>query len=196
MEIRKVANFLNLTIMLMIVFALSIPVMLLTINFKLDAMTPNKFVAVTIEGEPTLKPVIVQSTPILNTESVKDWVKTTVNYFMNYTSTDYIEKINGGARYMTPRYYPAFRKQFINKAEQDWKNGYQISSSVVIEDPVLIGKADINGIPYYQYYLKTSTEYKAETRTIPRVHDVIISVKKEKPSEFLRGVAIDDLKIK
>lgn len=196
MEIKKVGKSLNLTIQLLILCLLIVVGCFFAINFNLDKMTPDKFIAVQIEGEAKLKPVIVQPVPILNTLSMKEWIKTSVNYFMNYTSTNYYDVINGGARYMTPRLYPAYRKDFIQKVEENIKNGYQISSSIVISEPALIGQTRVNGVPYYKFYVRTSTEYKAETKTMQREHDVVVVVKKEDPKDFFRGVAIDELKIK
>jgi len=196
MEIKKVGTSLNLTIQLLILCLFIVAGCFFAINFNLDKMTPDKFIAVKIEGEAQLKPVIVQPVPILNTQSMKEWIKTSVNYFMNYNSTNYYDIINGGSKYMTQRIYPAYRKDFLQKVEENIKNGYQISSSIVISEPALIGQTRVNGIPYYRFYVRTSTEYKAETKTMQREHDVIVVVKKEDPKDFFRGVAIDELKIK
>lgn len=196
MEIKKVGNFLNFVIFILGIITLFIPIAFVSMNLNLDNMTPNKFFSINIEGTPKVRPVIIQRAPILNTNSVKDWVKQSANYFMNYTSTDYLDRLYEGKNYMTPRFYSAFYKSQRENIEKNIKNGIQISSSIVIQDPVLLGKAIVNGIPYYKYYLRTSTTYKAETKTIQRNHDVIMVVKKENPAEVLRGVAIDDLQIK
>lgn len=196
MDIKTISKSTNFSVVIMIIVFLSLPVLLLITNFNLKNASPSNFIAVQIDGEPKIRKVIVQESPVHNTESMKSWVKIATNYFFNYDVNNYIPRLKAGDIYMTKRFYPAFSLNHAQRIKENANNGFYISSSVVIQDPVLTGKAVVNGVSYYKYYVKTSTLYKSETKNAYKEHDVIVTVKLENPEENLRGIAIDELVIK
>lgn len=196
MDIKTVSKSSNFTAIIMIIVFLSLPILILMTNFNLKNASPSNFIAVQIEGEPKIKKVIVQERPVHNAESIKSWVKISTNYFLNYDINNYIPMLKAGGKYMTKRFYPSFAMNHALRIKENAMNGFYISSSVVIEDPVLTGKAIVNGVTYYKYYVKTSTIYKAETKTAYKNHEIIVTVKLENPEDNLRGIAIDELVIK
>lgn len=196
MDIKTVSKSTNFSVIIMIIVFLSLPVLMLMTNFNLKNASPSNFIAVQIEGEPKIKKVIVQESPVHNAESIKSWVKISTNYFLNYDINNFIPMLKGGNKYMTRRFYPSFVLNHGKRIRENAINGFYISSSVVIEDPVLTSKAVVNGISYYKYYVKTSTIYKAETKNAYKNHEIIVTVKLESPEDNLRGIAIDELVIK
>jgi hypothetical protein len=196
MDIKTVSKSTNFTVIIMIMVFLSLPVLILMINFNLKNASPSNFIAVQIEGEPKIKQVIVQEKPVHNAESIKSWVKISTNYFLNYDINNFKERLKEGDKYMTKRFFPSFVVNHAKRIRENAINGYVISTSVVIEDPVLTGKAVVNGVSYYKYYVKTSTIYKSETKTAYKNHEIIVTVKLENPEDNLRGIAIDELVIK
>jgi hypothetical protein len=196
MDIKTVSGTSNFTVIILIMVFLALPVLMIVTDMNLKNSSPSNFLAVQIEGEPIIKKVIVQSKPVHNAESIKTWVKTATNYFFNYNVNNFIDVLKKGDVYMTKRYYPSFSLNHAKRINENAKAGFYISSSVVIKDPVLVGKATVNGVAYYKYYLQTSTIYKAETKNAYKEHNIIVTVKLENPEDNLRGIAIDELVIK
>lgn len=196
MDIKTISKSTNFVVIIMIIVFLSLPILIVMTNINLKNASPSNFIAVQIEGEPKIRKVIVQEEPVHNADSIKSWVKIATNYFLNYDANNYIAILKGGNKYMTKRFYPSFSINHAERIRDNAKAGFYISSSVVIEDPLLVGKAKINGIEYYKYYVKTSTIYKAETKNAYKEHEIIVTVKLENPQDNLRGIAIDELVIK
>jgi len=196
MDIKTVSKSTNFSVVIMIMVFLSLPALLLITNFNLKNASPSNFIAVQIEGEPKIREVIVQESPVHNAESIKSWVKIATNYFLNYDVNNFIPILKAGDKYMTRRFFPAFSVNHAQRIRENANNGFYISSSVVIQDPVLTGKAVVNGVNYYKYYVKTSTIYKSETKNAYKEHEIIVTVKLENPQDNLRGIAIDELVIK
>lgn len=196
MDIKTVSKSTNFTVIIMIIVFLSLPILMLMTNFNLKNGSPSNFIAVQIEGEPKIKKVIVQEKPVHNAESIKSWVKISTNYFLNYDINNFKQRLKDGDKYMTARFYPSFIVNHAKRIRENAINGFVISTSVVIEDPVLTGKAVVNGVSYYKYYVKTSTIYKSETKNAYKNHEIIVTVKLENPEDNLRGIAIDELVIK
>jgi len=196
MDISKVSRFLNFTTIMLTLIAVGLPVVITMTNLNLKNTSPSNFVAVQIEGVPTLKPVIIQNNPVHNSESIKSWVKISANHFLNYTVNNYIDVIKSGRKFMTARYFDSFSINHALRIKENVNNGYLISSSVVVEDPVLVSQANVNGVQYYKYYVVTSTIYKGQTKNAIKKHELIVTVKMEKPEDNLNGIAIDELVIK
>lgn len=196
MDIKTVSKSTNFTVIIMIIVFLSLPALMLMTNLNLKNGSPSNFIAVQIEGEPKIRKVIVQEKPVHNAESIKSWVKISTNYFLNYDINNFKQRLLDGDKYMTKRFFPSFVVNHAKRIRENAENGFVISTSVVIEDPVLTGKAVVNGVSYYKYYVKTSTIYKSETKNAYKNHEIIVTVKLENPEDNLRGIAIDELVIK
>lgn len=196
MDTVKSGRFLNFTIIVLMLLVIGIPATIILTNMNLKNASPSTFVAVQIEGKPTLKEVFIQDKPIHNSESIKSWVKISANHFLNYTANNYIDVIKAGKKYMTEKFYDSFSINHALRIKENVANGYLIATSVVVEDPVLVSKATVNGVDYYKYYIVTSTVYKAETKSAQKKHELIVTVKMEDPEINLNGIAIDELIIK
>lgn len=196
MEIKKVGGFSSFTIIILTVIMLATPIMVILTNINLKNSSPSEIVGIMIEGEPRLRKLIVQDKPVHNSESIKAWVKVATSHFFNYTSNNYKDVIREGRKYMTARFYNGFYMNHAIRINQNIKNGYYISSTVITNEPVLVAKAVRNGQDYYKYYLEGSTVYKAESRDAITDHKFIVTVKMENPEDNLRGLAIDELVIK
>ncbi len=196
MDMKNTGSFTSFTIIVLLIAALSLPVLMIMVNLNLKNSSPSDFVGLVIEGDVRLRKLIVQDRPVHNSESIKNWVKVASNHFLNYNANNFKDVIVDGRKYMTQRFYNGFSINHGLRIRQNINNGYYISSSVVIEDPVLIGKAVVNGVDYYKYYIRTSTVYKAEAKNALQNHQLIVTVKMENPQDNLRGLAIDELIIK
>lgn len=196
MELKNVGSITSFTMIIGLIVLLSFPVLIVLTNMNLQNSSPSQFIGLTIEGKPGLRKVIVQSRPVHNSESIKNWVKIAANHFLNYNVNDFTDVIKDGRKYMTARFYNGFAMNHALRIKSNIESGYYISSSVVEDTPVLISKAVVNGKDYYKYYMRTSTVYKAEAKNAFKNHDLIVTVKMENPEDNLRGLAIDELIIK
>lgn len=196
MDMKRLGSFTNFTMVVVLLICMAIPVLAILTNLNLKNSSPSQIVGLMIEGEPRLRKLIVQDRPVHNSESIKEWIKVAANHFLNYEASDYKTMITDGRKFMTNRFYEGFYMKHALRINQNIKNGYYISSSVVIEEPKLIAKAVVNGQDYYKYYMKTSTVYKAESKNAYKDHELFVTVKMENPEDNLRGLAIDELIIK
>jgi hypothetical protein len=163
---------------------------------NLNKLNPDTFVSVQIEGKPEVKRLFVQNEPILNQEAIKVWLMEGINEVFNWNSTDYKQVLNNSAYFFEPNFYKTFVSSNQARMETLISTGVQISSSIVMEKPVLVGTTRINGVQYWKYYLKTSTVYKSEYRPLPIEHEIVATVKAEDPKLYSRGVVIANLNIR
>ncbi|WP_350613332.1 DotI/IcmL/TraM family protein [Pseudomonas sp. HY7a-MNA-CIBAN-0227] len=178
----------------MFVFVAIIVLMVIT-NKNLHNASPTTFLAVQIEGEPKIHELLVQERPTENPEAMKYWIKNSVLQFYNYNANNYIDVMKSGEDLFTTDFYPAFSMATALRIKENVKNGFYISSAIVDLDPILVQQGKIDGDSYYKFYLRLTTIYKSETRTIVKTPKIVITVKFENPEINVRSIAIADLTI-
>lgn len=196
MDIQKSGKFLNNAIKIMMFFIIIIIACFIFSSMNLNKLNPDTFVSVQIEGKPEVKRLFVQNEPILNQEAIKIWLMQGINEVFNWNSTDYKQVLSNSAYFFEPNFYKTFVSSNQARMESLISTGIQISSSIVMERPVLVGTTRINGVPYWRYYLKTSTLYKSEYRVSNIEHEIVATVKAEDPKLYRRGVVIVNLNIR
>jgi hypothetical protein len=196
MDIHKSGKFLNKSITIITMLMIVIPICFVVMSFNMDKLSPDVFVTVKIEGTPELKRIATQDEPILNQDAIKTWLMEGINEIFNWKSTDYKEVVKSSAYFFDPTFYQVFAESYTARIVESVSSGIQISSSIVQERPVLISSARVNGVKYWKYYLKTSTLYKSEFKTIPIEHEIIATVKSEDPKIHNRGVVLVNLSIR
>lgn len=163
---------------------------------NLSNSSPSDFIGVKVGDNPKVVKVIVQSSPLQNQDSIKNWVKISTNHFFNYNINNFKDVLKSGRVFLTADFYNRFLIPRAEKNIEVFNAGYQISSSIVVEEPYLISKANINGVRYYRYFVQTSTVYKGEIRTVNDRHEITVTVKIEDPKENPNGIAIDEMIIR
>lgn len=196
MDIHKSGKFLNKAITIITVFMIVIPICFIVMSFNMDKLTPDVFVTVKIEGKPELRRIVTQDEPILNQDAIKTWLMEGINEVFNWKSTDYNNVIKNSAYFFDASFYKIFAESYSARIVESVSSGIQISSSIVQERPVLISTARINGVTFWKYYLKTSTVYKSEFKTLTVEHEIIATVKSEDPKIHNRGVVLVNLAIR
>lgn len=192
----KVENAFNIIIWLtLILFFISLVAGIVTIS-NLSNSSPNNFIGIKVGDNPKTVKVIIQSNPLQNQESIKKWVKISTNHFFNYNINNFKDVLRSGKVFLTPEFYNRFLMPRAEKNIEIFNAGYQISSSIVSEEPYLISKARINGIQYYKYFVQTSTVYKGEIRSVNDKHEITVTVKIENPKDNPNGIAIDEMIIR
>jgi glycerophosphoryl diester phosphodiesterase len=193
---EKVENTFNMIIrVFMIIFILTLAVNINTV-LNLKNSSPSSFLGIKVGKDPKIVKVIVQSTPVQNQESIKQWIKISTNHFFNYNVNNYKDVLKTGRPFLTENFYKRFTVPRALKVIEIFNSGYQISSSIVDNEPLLIGAAKINGIQYYKYFIETSTVYKSEIKHVITKHSIIVTVKIENPEDNPNGIAIDEMNIK
>lgn len=196
MDIHKSGKFLNSSIKIITVFMFVLPICFFLSSYYMDKLSPDVFVSVKIEGTPELKRITTQDQPILNQDAIKTWLMEGINEVFNWNSTDYKKVLKDSAYFFDEGFYKVFADSYLARITESLSSGVQFSSSIVQERPVLISTARINGVTFWKYYLKTSTLYKSEFKTIPVEHEVIATVKSEDPKIHNRGVVLVNLIIR
>ncbi len=193
---EKIEKIFNLSIYLFIfIFIATIFFNIITI-INLSNSSPSNFIGIKVGNDPKVVKVIVQNKPVISQDSIKSWVKKSTNHFFNYNINNFKDVIKNGRPLMTAKFYNAFEIPRALKIIEIFNSGYNISSSVVMEEPLLISKANINGIEYYKYFVKTSTVYKGDFKNVVSNHEIIMTVKIENPEDNPNGIAIDEMNIK
>lgn len=196
MDIYKSGKFLNRAITIMTIFLVVIPVCFIIGNYNFDKLSPTTFVSVKIEGNPELKLIQTQDSPILNDDAIKNWLMEGANEMFNWDSTNYKRVIKDSAYFFDPDFYKIYAELNTARVETLIASGVQISSSIIGNKPVLISKAKINGVVYRRYYMVTSTVYKSEFKTTWVQHEIIATVKPEDPKKYNRGIVLVDVNIR
>lgn len=192
-KIEKTFN--SIIWIILLLFFLSFGVMFVTLS-NLSNSSPSDFIGIKVGENPKTVKVIVQSNPVQNQESIKMWVKIATNHFFNYNINNFKDVLTSGKVYLTNDFYDRFLIPRAQKNVEIFNSGYQISSSIVSEEPYLISKANINGIQYYKYFVQTSTVYKGEIRSVNDKHEITVTVKIEDSKENPNGIAIDEMVIR
>ncbi|QUG90724.1 hypothetical protein GR140_18850 [Pseudomonas putida] len=195
MKIETTSRLTNLSVVGSILVLLALPVLMIITNNNLKNASPDRYYSVQIEGEPIVKEVVAEERPIENPEAIKSWVKSAVIQYFNYDANNYKKVIESGRDNFTASFFKPFKDATEERIEANIKAGYYISSSIVELDPILVKQAVIDGDSYYKYYLRLNTVYKSEMQTIIKNPKVFVTVKFEKPSSNVRGIAIADLTI-
>lgn len=193
---EKIENTFNLIIKVFcVIFILTIFININTI-MNLGNSSPSDFLGIKVGKDPKVVKVIVQTAPVQNQESIKQWIKISSNHFFNYNVNNFKDVLQSGAPFLTSSFYERFTIPRALTVIEIFNSGYQISSSIVSNDPLLIGEANINGIQYYKYFVETSTVYKGEIKSVVSKHTIVVTVKIENPTENPNGIAIDEMVIK
>lgn len=193
---EKIENTFNLIIKFFcVIFILTIFININTI-MNLGNSSPSDFLGIKVGKDPKVVKVIVQTAPVQNQESIKQWIKISSNHFFNYNVNNFKDVLQTGAPFLTANFYERFTIPRAMTVIDIFNSGYQISSSIVSNDPLLIGEANINGIQYYKYFVETSTVYKGEIKSVVSKHTIVVTVKIENPTENPNGIAIDEMVIK
>lgn len=178
-----------------VLFILTIFVNINTI-MNLGNSSPSNFLGIKVGKDPKVVKVIVQTTPIQNQDSIKQWIKISTNHFFNYNVNNFKDILKTGQPFLTSNFYKRFTIPRAMTIIEIFNSGYQISSSIVSSDPLLIGEANVNGVQYYKYFVETSTVYKGEIKSVVSKHTIVVTVKIENPTENPNGIAIDEMVIK
>lgn len=191
--IEKTFNIIIRLIIFTLIFSIGVNV---NTVINLPNSSPNNFLGINVSNNPKVVQVMVQDHPVQNQDSIKNWVKIATNHFFNYNINNFKDVIKSGEKFTTSTFYKRFAVPRALKNIEIFNSGYQISSSIVSQDPYLIGGANVNGIQYYKYLVETSTVYKGEVRTVVSNHTIIVTVKIENPKENPNGIAIDEMDIR
>lgn len=193
---EKIENTFNLIIKVCcVILFLTIFVNINTI-MNLGNSSPSDFLGIKVGKDPKIVKVLVQTAPVQNQESIKQWIKISTNHFFNYNVNNFKDILRTGQPLLTESFYKRFTVPRAMTVLEIFNSGYQISSSIVSTDPLLIGEAKVNGVQYYKYFVETSTVYKGEIKSVVSKHTIIVTVKIENPTENPNGIAIDEMVIK
>lgn len=195
MKIESVSKTTNLVVIVMIAVFISLPAMIIYTNLNLKNASPDRFLAVQIDGEPKIREVYVQEKPTENPEAMKLWVKNSVVNFYNYDANNFIQTIKDGKHLFTEDYYPTFSVATALRIKENVAKGWYVASSIVEMEPILVQQGVIDGDSYYKFYMKIITYNKSELSTIPKTTKLFVTVKFENPEQNVRSIAIADISI-
>lgn len=185
---------LKFNIFILIILVITIPfVFIYNFYSGYKSLQPDFFYAVKVTGNPEVIRLYPSERPMVNDDSVREFVKEAILSIYNYNSTNYKNRARY-QNYFTDVGLVRFENGFIKNTEYSIEEGIQIFRTIVLEEPVLVQK--MKGVNVWQFYAKILTQYKSELRNVSVPRNVIIFIREENIEDSKKGIAIDDIRIR
>jgi hypothetical protein len=160
--------------------------------------TYQKRFLVVKKGDPDfLENVAVQNHPIINMDSLSDFIKRSVVRIFNYEVAFGREALDKNKDFFSPAGFNDFSSMFDFRLQNERDNGVVLKEAAIVEGPFYLGYFTYANVQAWQFYVEimettTGLDNKPDTRK----RDVFIVIRTMDFSKNNKGLAIDSFDIR
>lgn len=139
----------------------------------------------------------VQTSPILNMDSLKTFVYKSVLPIFNYETEFGLEKINANKKYFSDAGYKVFYPLFNFRLKEEKESGIVIKESLIVDGPYYMGSFSYLNKKAWQFYITVrETTYGLSGKSTDSNRNVFLVISEGDFKKNKKGLSVDSLEIR